>query len=158
MAHLLGRVGDPPAPYALWPRLAPGVPPPPGVPMTSLTVPISPYEQPVFTWTPAAAGFLRTEPRTGPLLDAGTARPLLVPTVVVLQVPVRPAPEVGLDHTLTGSGPAQVFTGGFVYTATWQQDAKGPPRLLLPDGTPAPIGAGEVAVELVPVGSPALVR
>jgi hypothetical protein len=88
-----------------------------------------------------------------------------VPTVVVLQVPVRPAPEVrdvngamGLDHTLTGSGPAQVFTGGFVYTATWQQDAKGPPRLLLPDGTPAPIGAGEVAVELVPVGSPALVR
>jgi hypothetical protein len=165
MTDLLGRVGDPPARYALWPRLAPGVPPPPGVPMHSLSVPISPFEQPVFTWTPADGGFLRTEPRTGPLLDAGTSRPLVVRTVIVLQVPVRPAPEVvdvngvmGLDHTLTGSGPAQVFTGGIAYTATWQQDAKGPPRLLLPDGTAAPIAPGEVAVELVPTGNPALVR
>jgi hypothetical protein len=163
IADLLGRVGDPPAAYALWPRLAPGLPPPPGAPVHSLTVPISPFEQPVFTWTPE--GFARSEPRTGPLLDGATAKPLVVPTVIVLQVPVRPAPEVvdvngvmGLDHTLTGSGPAQVFTGGIAYTATWQQDAKGPPRLLLPDGTPAPVAPGEVAVELVPTGAPALVR
>jgi hypothetical protein len=163
IADLLGRVGDPLAAYALWPRLAPGAPPPPGPPVHALTVPISPFEQPVFTWTPE--GFARGEPRTGPLLDGATAKPLVVPTVIVLQVPVRPAPEVvdvngvmGLDHTLTGSGPAQVFTGGIAYTATWQQDAKGPPRLLLPDGTPAPIAPGEVAVELVPTGSPAVVR
>jgi hypothetical protein len=165
VAHLLQRVGDPPASYALWPRLAPGVPPPPAAPVHSLTVPISPFEQPVFTWTPGAAGFLRTEPRTGPLTDAATGAPLVVPTVVVLQVPVRPAPEVrdvngaiGLDHELAGSGPAQVFTGGQVYAATWQQDPKGPPRLLLADGTPAPIAPGEVAIELVPTGSPAAVR
>jgi hypothetical protein len=163
IADLLGRVGDPLAAYALWPRLAPGVPPPPGPPLHSLTVPISASEQPVFTWTPE--GFVRTEPRTGPLLDGATLRPLTLPTVIVLQVPVKPAPEVvdvngvmGLDHTLTGSGPAQVFTGGIAYTATWQQDAKGPPRLLLPDGTPAPIAPGEVAFELVPTGSPAVVR
>jgi hypothetical protein len=165
IADLLGRVGDPLAAYALWPRLAPGVPPPPGPPLHSLTVPISASEQPVFTWTPALEGFVRTEPWTGPLIDGATSRPLTLPTVIVLQVPVKPAPEVvdvngvmGLDHTLTGSGPAQVFTGGIAYTATWQQDAKGPPRLLLPDGTPAPIAPGEVAVELVPTGSPAVVR
>jgi hypothetical protein len=163
IADLLARVGDPPAAYALWPRLAPGVPPPPGAPLHSLAVPISPFEQPVFTWTPE--GFARSEPRTGPLLDGATAKPLVVPTVVVLQVPVKPAPEVvdvngvvGLDHTLTGSGPAQVFAAGMAYTATWTQDAKGPPRLLLADGTPAPIAAGEVAVELVPTGSPATLR
>jgi hypothetical protein len=163
IADLLGRVGDPPAAYVLWPRLAPGAPPPPGTPVHSLAVPISPFEQPVFTWT--AEGFVRTEPRTGPLLDGATLRPLTLPTVIVLQVPVKPAPEVvdvngvmGLDHTLTGSGPAQVFTGGIAYTATWQQDAKGPPRLLLPDGTPAPIAPGEAAVELVPTGAPAVVR
>ena len=165
MADLLSRVGDPEAGYALWPRLAPGTLPPPGVPARSLSVPISPFEQPLYTWTPAAGGFLRTEPRTGPLVDAGTATPLVVPTVVVLQVPVRPAPDVvdvngvmGLDHELLGTGPAQVFSGGLMYTATWQQDPKGPPRLLLADGTPAPIAAGEVAVELVPTGSPAIVR
>jgi DUF3048 family protein len=165
MADLLSRVGDPVASYALWPRLAPETPPPPAPPVRTVSVPISPFEQPVFTWTPAAGGFLRTEPRTGPLIDAGTEQPLVVPTVIVLQVPVRPAPEVvdvngvmGLDHQLLGSGPAQVFTAGLAYTATWQQDPHGPPRLLLPDGTPAPIAAGEVAVELVPTGSPALVR
>lgn len=164
IADLVRRVGDPPAPYALWPRVAPGVAPPPGVPMHTLTVPISPSEQPLYTWDPAAGGFLRSE-RTGPLVDAGTSRPLVVPTVLVLQVPVKPAPEVvdvngvmGLDHTLTGTGPAQVFTGGMAYNATWQQGATGTPRLLLPDGTPAPIATGEVVVELVPTGDPAAVR
>ncbi|HEX6493593.1 MAG TPA: DUF3048 domain-containing protein [Candidatus Dormibacteraeota bacterium] len=165
MADLVSRVGDPVADYALWPRLAPGAPQPPAPPVRTVSVPISPFEQPLYTWTPAAGGFLRTEPRTGPLIDAGTARPLVVPTLVVLQVPVKPAPEVvdvngvmGLDHELLGSGAAQVFTGGLAYAATWQQGAHGPPQLLLADGTPAPIAAGEVAVELVPTGSPALVR
>jgi Protein of unknown function (DUF3048) N-terminal domain/Protein of unknown function (DUF3048) C-terminal domain len=165
MTRLLARVGDPVATYALWPRLDPGGPAPPGAPVRTVSVPISPFERPLYTWTPAAGGFLRTEPTTGPLIDAATSQPLVVPTVVVLQVPVRPAPEVvdvngvmGLDHELLGTGPAQVFTGGLAYTATWQQDPHGPPRLLLPDGTPAPIAAGEVAVELVPTGSPAAVR
>jgi hypothetical protein len=165
IADLLARVGDPPAAYALWPRLAPGAVPPPGAPVGSLTVPISPFEQPVFTWSPAAGGFVRTEPRTGPLVDAGTLHPLVVPTVVVLQVPVRPAPEVvdvngvmGLDHTLIGSGPAQIFVGGLRYSGTWTQGPHGPPTLTLPDGTVAPIAPGEVAVELVPTGEPAVVR
>jgi hypothetical protein len=166
IAELLRRVGDPTAPYKLWPRLAPGLAAPPGgVPVRSLTVPISPFEAPVYTWNPAAGGFLRTEPGTGPLIDGGTSRPLVAPTVVVMQVPVKPAPEVvdvngvmGLDHTLTGSGPAQVFTGGMVYAATWQQGTKGPPALLLAGGLAAPIAPGQVVVELVPTGSPAPVR
>jgi hypothetical protein len=165
MADLLARVGDPEARYSLWPRLAPGVPAPPAAAVHTISVPISAFEQPLFTWSPAAGGFLRTEPRTGPLIDAGTGKPLVVPTVAVLQVPVKPAPEVvdvngvmGLDHQLLGSGPAQVFTGGQSYAATWQQDPAGPPRLLLADGTPAPIAPGEVAIELVATGSPALVR
>jgi len=163
IADLLSRAGDPVASYMLWPRLAPGTPPPPGLPVRALTVPISPFERPVFTWTPAAQGFVRTEPRTGPLLDAGTLKPLTVATVVVLQVPVRPAPEVvdvngvmGLDHTLTGSGPAQVFVDGMQYAATWTQGSRGPPALTLADGAPAPIAPGEVAVELVPTGEPAV--
>lgn len=166
IADLVARVGLGPASYTLWSRLAPGLAPPPGgLPMRTLRVPISAFEDPLFTWTPAAGGYLRTEPQTGPLLDAATSKPLVVPTVIVLQVPVKPAPEVvdvngvmGLDHTLTGSGPAQVFTDGLVYTATWVQGPKGPPQLVLPDGSAAPISAGEVAVELVPTGSPALVR
>jgi Protein of unknown function (DUF3048) N-terminal domain/Protein of unknown function (DUF3048) C-terminal domain len=165
IADLLARIGDPPAPYELWPRLAPGAPPPPAPPVRSLTVPISGFEQPVYTWSPAAGGFVRSEPGTGVLLDGGTLRPLVVPTVVVLQVPVRPAPQVvdvngvmGLDHTLTGTGPAQVFVGGLDFAATWTQGPSGPPQLTLADGAPAPIAPGEVAVELVPTGAPALVR
>jgi Protein of unknown function (DUF3048) N-terminal domain/Protein of unknown function (DUF3048) C-terminal domain len=167
IADLLGRVGDPVAPYHMWTRLAPGAPLPPGTPVRLVTVPVSAFEQPIYTWVPTAGGFVRTEPQTGPgpLLDADTGHPLVVSTVVVMQVPVRPDPNVvdvngvrGLDHTLTGSGPAQVFVGGQEYPATWAQGPSGPPSLTLPGGAPAPIAPGEVAVELVPTGVPAITR
>jgi hypothetical protein len=126
---------------------------------------MSAFEQPVYAWSAADGGFLRSEPQSGPLADAGTGRPLVVPTVVVLQVPVRPAPQVvdvngvmGLDHTLTGSGLAQVFVDGQQFAATWAQGPSGPPELTLAGGTPAPIAPGEVAVELVPSGVAALAR
>jgi len=133
-------------------------------PAASLTVPISYREQPSFTWDAGSAGWIRHE-ATGTFLDANTNNPVTPHTVIVQQVDIRTAPEVhdvagelGVRHTLTGTGPAQVFSGGTEYDATWTQPAQGPARYTLLDGSPAPISPGLTWVCFVPTGSPATVR
>ncbi len=131
--------------------------------MTSFIAPVSVSERPRFTWQASLNGFTRTED-TGIVLDPATGAPLILPTVIVQQVAVTTDPRVvdvdghlGVDQAITGHGTAQVFTGGRVYQATWTQPASGPPQYALADGTPAPIAPGEVWVDLVPLGQPALV-
>ena len=147
-----------PAGYQLWARGSTAVG---GVPVTSFTAPVSPSERPLFTWQPALNGFTRTE-NTGIMLDPASGVPLVLPTVIVQQVAVTTDPRVvdvdghlGVDHAITGSGTAQVFTGGREYQATWTQPATGPPQYTLSDGSLAPIAAGEVWISLVPIGQPA---
>ncbi len=153
LAHLA------PVPYRLWARTSSVVGG--GVAITSFTVPVSVFERPRFTWQPRLNGFSRTED-TGPVVNPANGAPLTVPTVIVQQVAVTTDPRVvdvdghlGVDQGITGSGTAQVFTGGREYQATWTQPASGPPQYTLGDGSPAPIAPGEVWISLVPIGQPA---
>ena len=159
IAVLAGRAAQPAVGYRLWARTQdPGD----GVAVSSFTVPVSPFERPLFTWNSDLGGFTRTED-TGPVTDPATGALLAVPTVIVQQVAVTTDPRVvdvdghlGVDQQLTGSGTAQVFSAGREYQTTWTQPAAGPPQLTLADGSPAPIAPGEVWICLVPLGQPAI--
>ena len=160
IAALAGLAHLAPVGYQLWARTTYPVG---GVPIDAFTADVSPFEQPHFTWAPHLGGFTRTE-STGPVLDPATGAPLVLPTVIVQQVAVTTDPRVvdvaghlGVDHRITGTGSAQVFTGGREYQATWTQPPSGPPQFTLADGTAAPISPGEVWISLVPIGQPAVV-
>ena len=151
-----------PVTWTLWQRTDAGALPPGGGPAATVTVPVSTSERPVFSWHPELSGYTRTE-ATGLLTDAATGQPLHPSTVVVLQVPVKLGPEVedvsgthGLDHSLVGSGPAQVFVGGQQFAATWTQPPSGPPQLTLGNGQPAPLAPGQVWICLLRAGTAAV--
>lgn len=125
-------------------------------------VPISFAEQPTWTFSAAAGGYTRTEPDSGPFIDANTNKPLVAATVIVQQVTVSVAPEVedvsgahGVEQDVLSGGSAQVFSGGREYAATWSQRSSGPPQFTMSDGSAAPIASGLVWIELVAKGSPA---
>jgi hypothetical protein len=156
ITDLVRRSGRPAVKYTLWARggAATG-----GIPVASFAVPISPSEHPSYQWHPELGGWTRTEPDTGVFIDANTGKPVVAPTVVVMHVPAHLNPKdiengcctAGWEYTLSGSGGAQVFTGGAQYNATWTQpSAGGPPQFALAGGAPAPIAAGLVWICLVP--------
>jgi Protein of unknown function (DUF3048) N-terminal domain/Protein of unknown function (DUF3048) C-terminal domain len=161
---LVRRAAQPAVTYTLWARggTAAG-----GVPVTGFVAPVSPSERPSYTWHPELGGWIRTEPDTGVFIDADTSQVVVAPTVVVMQVPARINPAdiesgcctAGWEYTLSGSGAAQVFTGGAMYDATWTQPpAGGPPQFTLAGGVPAPMAAGLVWICLVPSGQRAATR
>jgi Protein of unknown function (DUF3048) N-terminal domain/Protein of unknown function (DUF3048) C-terminal domain len=161
LANLAGLAALPPVGYQLWTRTSNPVG---GVPVTGFTAAVSAYEQPHFTWRAVLGGFTRTED-TGLVVDPKSRAPLVLPTVIVQQVAVTTDLHVhdvngqfGVDQMITGTGTAEVFTGGQEYQTTWTQPASGPPQYTLADGTPAPIAPGEVWISLVPLGQPAVVR
>lgn len=133
-----------------------------GKPVTRVTVPVSDAETPAFAYDSAAGGWKRTEPDTGPFIDANTGSPLVTSTLIVQQVTITPSSAVvdvngqtGVQHDVTGSGQAQVFTAGREFDATWTQGATGPPTFAGSDGHAIPIAPGLVWICLVPKGSPA---
>ena len=159
LANLAGLAGLPPVGYQLWTRTATAIG---GLPVAGFTAAVSPFEQPRFTWRADSGGFTRTE-NTGLVVDPATRAVLILPTVIVQQVAVTTDTRVvdvdghfGVDQMITGTGTAQVFTGGREYQATWTQPANGPPQYTLADGSPAPIAPGEVWISLVPLGQPAV--
>jgi len=162
---LLHRANAPPVTWSLWPRTDIHSLPGGGTPAGTVTVRISNYEQPVFTWNGTLGGYTRTEPGTGQLVDAATGVPLHPSTVIVLQVPVKFGPEVedvsgalGLDFTLIGSGPAQVFIAGGQYQGTYTQGPSGPPQITFANGAPIPVAPGQVWICLVRTGTVAQAR
>jgi hypothetical protein len=161
---MVHRSGRPSVPYTLWARggTAAG-----GVPVAGFVVPISPSEHPSYQWRPELGGWTRTEPDTGAFIEADNGKPVIAGTVVVMQVPARINPldiengccTAGWEYTLSGSGAAQVFTGGAVYAATWTQPAAGgPPQFAVAGGAAAPIAPGLVWICLVPAGQIATAR
>jgi hypothetical protein len=162
LADLVAKAAAPPVNYSAWLR-QPAAPSELFTPSPGFIVPMSNSEVPHFEWDAAANGYTRTEPSTGPVVDANTGARFVAHTVVVMQVDVSVSPEVhdvngvlGLEHVLTGSGDAQVFTGGNEYNATWNEPAGGGlPALTLGTGAPAPVAPGLVAICLVPKGQPA---
>lgn len=160
LSDLARHVDAPARTWSLWSRTAPqsmtG-----GRPVTKVTVPVSESEAPTFAYDSAAGGWKRTEPDTGAFTDADTGAPVVVTTLIVQQVAVTPTSEVvdvngatGVDHQITGSGQAQVFTAGREFDATWTQGSSGPPSFATTGG-PAPIAPGLVWICLVPTGTTA---
>ena len=160
-----GRVDDmvrrsarPAVTYTLWSRATSA--PLGGAPVSGFTAPVSPSERPVYAWNAALSGWTRTEPDTGTFTDANTGKPVVAGTVVVMQVPARLNPAdiengcctAGWEYTMSGSGPAQVFTGGAEYDGKWTQGASGPPQFTTLNGGAAPIAPGVVWIEVVPMG------
>lgn len=159
MTQLLARAHAASVTWQLWARSATSSG---GKVVHSFMVPESFAEQPVWTFSAASKGYTRAEPDTGSFIDADTGQPVVAGTVIVQQVNVSVAPEVedvsgahGVEQDVTTGGPAQVFSGGQEFDATWSQPASGPPRYTLAGGAPAPIAPGLVWIELVPKGSPA---
>jgi Protein of unknown function (DUF3048) N-terminal domain/Protein of unknown function (DUF3048) C-terminal domain len=162
--QMVHRMPRPPVNYTLWQR---GATVPGGTPVAGFVVPVSPSERPSYDWHADLGGWTRTEPDTGLFTDANSGRAVVAPTVVVMQVPaaINPADiesgccTAGWEYTLSGSGPAQVFTGAQMYNATWTQpDAGGPPQFTVAGGGAAPIAPGLVWIALVPAGQAAATR
>lgn len=156
MSELASRVNAQPVSWSLWNRTSPssvgG-----GQPVAKVTVPVSESEAPTFTYDSSAGGWKRVEPDTGAFMDADTHSPLIVSTLIVQQVDIRPTSEVvdvngqtGVDHNVMGSGKAQVFTAGREFDTTWSQESSGPPAF----GS-APIAPGLVWICLVATGKTA---
>lgn len=163
LASLLSRASLARVAYMLWARQAAAAG---GRPVAGFSVPLSATERPGYSWRPDLGGWVRTEAGTGTFIDADTGRPVVAPTVVVVQVPSRINPADvedvsgarGLEFTLQGSWGAQVFTGGMEFDATLTQPGAGPPQLTLANGAPAPIAPGLVWICLDPQGAPATLR
>lgn len=160
LSDLAGHVNAPSANWSLWSRTAPASVTG-GRPVDKVTVPISAQETPAFTYDSSAGGWKRAEPDTGPFTDADTGAPVIVSTLIVQQVAITPTSEVvdvngvtGVDHQVTGSGQAQVFTAGREFDATWTQGSSGPPSFTA-GGRPAPVAPGLVWICLVATGTTA---
>lgn len=161
---LVRRGKQPAVSYTLWARATTAAG---GTPVAGFTVPVSPSERPVYTWNAAVGGWQRAEPDTGAFIDANTGKQLAPATVVVMQVPANLNKDdiedgcctPGWEYFLNGSGPAQVFTNGAAYNATWSDtEYGGPPQLTLAGGGAAPIAPGPVWIEVVPTGQVAATR
>jgi hypothetical protein len=161
---MVRRAARPAVKYTLWARggTAPG-----GAPVAGFVAPVSPSERPSYAWHPELGGWTRTEPDTGLFVDANGGKAIVAPTVVVMQVPARINPAdiesgcctAGWEYTLSGSGAAQVFTGGAMYDATWTEpNGGGPPQFAVAGGAPAPVADGLVWICLVPTGQRAATR
>ena len=158
LSDLASHANAAPVNWSLWARTEPksvsG-----GRPVSSVTVPVSDTEKPVFSYDASAGGWRRTEPDTGQFIDADTGKSLVVSTLIVQQVVISPSDKVvdvngqtGVDHDITGTGKAQVFTAGREFDATWTQGASGPPSFDTGGHAP-PIAPGLVWICLVATGA-----
>lgn len=160
LSDLATRANAPQQTWSLWNRTAPTAVSG-GRTTSQVTVPVSSTETPTFVYDPSAGGWKRSEPDTGPFIDADTRAPVVISTLIVQQVLIKPSSEVvdvngatGVDHDITGSGQAQVFSAGREFDATWTQASNGPPSFTVA-GRPAPIAPGLVWICLVPTGTTA---
>ena len=93
---------------------------------------------------------------TGPMADAATGQPLRIVNVVLVRVAhhdagftdVNGAPAVVFD--LQGTGPADIYTGGQHFSATWDLTSPTQPlRFVGPDGQPMLLPHGLTWIHLV---------
>jgi hypothetical protein len=160
LADIATHAGAPSVSWSLWQRTSvssvTG-----GKQMARVTVAVSDTEKPTFSYDASAGGWKRVEPDTGPFTDADSRAQLVIPTLIVQEVNIRPTSQVvdvngqtGVDHEVTGSGKAEVFTAGREFDATWKQGSSGPPSFSTGNGL-APIAPGLVWICLVATGTTA---
>jgi hypothetical protein len=160
LSDIAARAGAPSVSWSLWQRTA-ATSVSGGKRIDRFDVPVSDTETPTFAYDSAAGGWKRIEADTGDFIDANTRGSLIISTLIVQQVNIKPITQVvdvngqtGVDHDVTGSGKAQVFTAGREFDATWTQGASGPPTFTSAGGQ-VPIAPGLVWICLVAVGSAA---
>ena len=109
----------------------------------------------------AADGAYAYGTETGPLIDKNTGKPIKPVNVILIQVAhhdagftdVLGAPAVDFD--LQGTGPADVFSKGHRYTATWDlTNAELPLKIVGADGKPMHLPSGLTWIHLVDPGTP----
>jgi hypothetical protein len=161
LSDLASHASAPGVSWSLWQR-TPTTSVTGGKPMARATVPVSDTETPTFVYDTAANGWERIEKDTGHFIDANTRAPVIISTLIVQQVNIKSTSEVvdvngqvGVDHDVTGSGRAQVFTAEREFDATWTQRANGPPAFSTSGGVQLPIAPGLVWICLVATGSSA---
>jgi len=142
--------------------------PKPGVPAASPAPPVA--NRVVFdqtnahrvTYTYSAGdGAYAYGTETGPLVDQDTGQPIKPVNVILIQVAhhdagftdVLGAPAVDFD--LQGTGPADVFSQGHRYGATWDlSNPELPLKILGADGKPMHLPAGLTWIHLIDPGTP----
>lgn len=160
LSDIASHAGAPSVTWSLWNRTSTSSVTG-GKQVTRVTVPVSDTEMPVFSYDSAAGGWKRAEPDTGTFMDADSRSPLVISTLIVQQVTIKQTSEVvdvngqtGVDHDVTGTGKAQVFTAGREFDATWTQGESGPPSFSNGNDT-VPVAPGLVWICLVAAGSAA---
>jgi hypothetical protein len=96
----------------------------------------------------------------GPLVDQDTGQPIKPVNVILVQVAhhdagftdINGAPAVDFD--LEGTGPADVFTHGHRYSATWDLRSAEPLKIIGADGKVMHLPAGLTWIHLVNPGTP----
>ena len=114
----------------------------------------------IYTYSAADSAYAYSTP-IGPLIDKNTGQPIKPVNVILIQVAhhdagftdVVGAPAVDFD--LQGTGPADVFSKGHHYTATWDlSNPELPLKIVGADGKVMRLPAGLTWIHLVDPGTP----
>ena len=126
-----------------------------GTPAGTVSVTISGYSQPSFTWDAASGTWQRSE--SGKPATAASGARLAGTNVITMSVVLvdsgtrDPAGSVVPETQMVGSGAAVVATGGKTIGATWTKTATDTPVVLTTaDGQVVKLAPGKTWVELVP--------
>jgi hypothetical protein len=131
---------------------------------TSVTLAFSTFERPSWAYDRATKRWLRSETGGRAALSSNGAR-LVADNLLILRVNVRdagykdPAGNPVPESVFTGSGQAQLLTGGQQFTGTWSKGGTSSPvQLKGADGKPLTLLPGRTWIELVPVQGSVQIR
>jgi hypothetical protein len=131
---------------------------------TSLALAFSTFERPSWAYDRATKRWLRSETGGRAAVSSNGAR-LVADNVLILRVSVRdagyrdPAGNPVPESVFTGSGQAQLLTGGQQFTGTWSKGGTSAPvQLKGADGRPLTLLPGRTWIELVPVQGSVQIR
>ncbi|MGH7903216.1 MAG: DUF3048 domain-containing protein [Candidatus Dormibacteraceae bacterium] len=151
------------APCVSYPAAVPGTPATAGAAVANqIGFDQTPSHRSVFTYAPQVGAYKYAVADTGVMIDRDTGAPIHIKNLVLIQVAhhnagytedVAGAP--GIDFDLTGTGPADVFTGGHRYPATWDlNDPNSPLKIVGGNGKPFPMPDGLTWISIIDPGTP----
>ncbi|WP_426593093.1 DUF3048 domain-containing protein [Cellulomonas sp. McL0617] len=129
-----------------------------GTPAGTVSVHLSGYAKPTWSWDPTSSTYLRSEGSTPAIVRSGariTATNIITLTVhLVNSGTVDPAGNPVPETILQGTGDGTLSSGGKYVAVTWKKGSVGEVlTLTAADGTPATLAPGATWIELVPTGT-----
>jgi hypothetical protein len=131
---------------------------------TSVALSFSTFERPSWAYDQATKRWLRSETGGRAAVSSNGAR-LVADNLLILRVSIRdagykdPAGNPVPESVFTGSGQAQLLTGGQQFTGTWSKGGPSSPvQLKGADGKPLTLLPGRTWIELVPVQGSVQIR